>query len=222
MAVGWSRWRRARLCRLRSRRASRSGSPPRCLPTMFIATLLTRAQWRNARSPWPWPTSAVAALLVARFWWIRAGHADPGADAVRSLSMTGQPMHDLQVLGVICILGITLLCGACRRLRARCASMRRRTASPPRFPRPCARQSVHCIHCRRLPVRRASGRCCRDCEVALASNGDHREAEWARCWAPDSALALAASADPDYRRQPLLRHDSGPFRDGLKPMEWGS
>lgn len=40
------------------------------LPTMFIATLLP-SQWKNAQSPWPWLTSAVAALLVARF-------VDPG------------------------------------------------------------------------------------------------------------------------------------------------
>lgn len=36
------------------------------LPTMFIATLLP-SQWKNVRSLWPWLTSAVAALLVARF-----------------------------------------------------------------------------------------------------------------------------------------------------------
>jgi predicted branched-subunit amino acid permease len=36
------------------------------LPTMFIATLLP-SQWKKTRAVWPWLTSAVTALLVARF-----------------------------------------------------------------------------------------------------------------------------------------------------------
>ena len=36
------------------------------LPTMFIATLLP-SQWKTTKSVWPWLTSAIVALLVARF-----------------------------------------------------------------------------------------------------------------------------------------------------------
>lgn len=36
------------------------------LPTMFIATLIP-SQWKGAKSLWPWLTSGVVALVVARF-----------------------------------------------------------------------------------------------------------------------------------------------------------